>query len=385
MTDNRTETPVRRLAGMLKSTLLFMLMLVVVFAVIEGISSTVLFGYDFLSSIRQAALPEGIFQEPDDLLGWRTIPNSDMPDLFGAGQALRANEQGFRNAQNFSADRPANRVRAVCSGYSFTFGYGVSNEYTWCSRFAADRSDVESANLGQPGYGVGQAYLRYCRDTYELAHDIHLFAVIPDDFRRMRLNRFVGTNKPYFTVRDGVVSLQNVPVPESSRLTVWWTLNQGVITELRSAQFVNKLIARLSGSGRSKPGLGMLESRDLAWSILEQVHKMTVARSAKLVLVYLPEQTMPMSLGEDWRRLIEAFAAQHEETFVDVYSHVHRLPVEQRNALFSPAWGHLSKAGNQLVSDLIWDTLGKDWQPAGSLHLAAKHAYSSPCPASGVK
>jgi hypothetical protein len=56
-------------------------------------------------------------------------------------------------------------------------------------------------------------------------------------------------------------------------------------------------------------------------------------------------------------------AVEHDVTFVDVYSHVHRLPLEQREALYSPQWQHFSVAGNQLVADLIWEALGEHWQP----------------------
>lgn len=364
MGGNRTGTPGRRVTGMLKSTLLFLLMLVVAFAVLEGIAATVVFGHDLFASIKRTALRSGIFQEPDDLLGWRTIPNLSLPDLYGPGQDFTSNAQGFRNAQDFPAGRPAGRIRAVCSGDSFTVGIGVANDDTWCSKFAAARADVESANLGQAGYGVGQAYLRYDRDAAELAHDLHIFAAITDDFRRMELDTFVGTNKPYFTLRDGALSLENVPVPETRQLAVWWTLNQGLFTELRIGQIIKRLQVRFADRPRRQsPRPGMQASRELGWKILEQVHARTAARNAKLVLVYLPEQATPMRLGEDWRKVMQAFAAEHDVTFVDVYSHVHRLPVEQRDVLYHPEWKHFSVAGNQLVADLVWDALGERWQP----------------------
>ena len=389
MTDNRAGTPGKRFSGMLKSTLLFILMLVVAFAMIEGIAATALFGYDLFSSLMRTTLRSSIYTEADNLLGWRTIPNLYLPDVFAPGQEFRSNDQGFRNAQHISAARPPNSIRAVCSGDSFTLGQGVSNANTWCSMFATARPDVESANLGLSGYGIGQAYLRYCRDAAGVAHDIHIFAPITDDFRRMQLAKFVGANKPYFTVKDGALSLENVPVPETSRLAVWWTLNSGVFTELRSAQFINKLIARLSGPHRPATGSatrpGKQAFRELAWKILEQVYETTTARNAKLVLVYLPEQATPMREGEDWRRLMEAFAAEHNVTFVDIYSHVHRLPVEQRVKLYSPVWEHFSVAGNQLVSDLIWAALGKDWQPPLPQHPVPDEPDTALCPTAALQ
>src|SRR5262249_57725400 len=95
--------------------------------------------------------------DPD--LGWVTAPQKDLPDLDGPGMSVRTNAQGFRNTHAISLAVPAGKVRLLCSGDSFTFGYSVGNEHTWCQRLEALDPRFETVNLGVNGYGVDQAYL----------------------------------------------------------------------------------------------------------------------------------------------------------------------------------------------------------------------------------
>src|SRR5262245_36434568 len=70
----------------------------------------------------------------DPELGWVNEPNVDIPDMYGPGIYLRTNGQGFRNNHSVSPAVPAKKARIICSGDSFTLGYGVDNDHTWCSR-----------------------------------------------------------------------------------------------------------------------------------------------------------------------------------------------------------------------------------------------------------
>ncbi len=90
--------------------------------------------------------------------------------------------------------RPARRL--VCSGDSFTFGYGVGDEATWCALLATIPPGIETVNMGQGGYGLDQAYLWYRRDGLHLGHQVHVMALITRDFERMASDRFVGYGKP---------------------------------------------------------------------------------------------------------------------------------------------------------------------------------------------
>ena len=63
----------------------------------------------------------------DPELGWINKPSTRIKNMYGEGAHLTINAQGFRSAEDFSACVPPGRVRIVCSGDSFTLGYGVDD------------------------------------------------------------------------------------------------------------------------------------------------------------------------------------------------------------------------------------------------------------------
>ena len=72
---------------------------------------------------------------------------------------------------------------------------------------------VESVNMGQPGYGVDQAYLWYLRDGVALDPDLHLLAFVGGDFTRMLTRLRNGAGKPVLQVSGDSLETRNVPVP----------------------------------------------------------------------------------------------------------------------------------------------------------------------------
>ena len=100
----------------------------------------------------------------DPLLGWVNAPGLRVPDMYGPGIALSTNARGFRNEIEFEPHVPVGRTRVICSGDSYTLGYGVGNDQTWCQLLTRFDARIESVNMGQGGYGLDQAYLWYKRD-----------------------------------------------------------------------------------------------------------------------------------------------------------------------------------------------------------------------------
>ena len=105
--------------------------LVLLLALLEGVASLALLGRD-LSSTRLPAERRHTRNDPE--LGWVNRANLAVPNMYGPGIALHTNAQGFRNVRNFAPAVPAGAMRAICSGDSFTLGYGVADKDTWCAR-----------------------------------------------------------------------------------------------------------------------------------------------------------------------------------------------------------------------------------------------------------
>src|SRR6185295_9147020 len=135
--------------------------------VLEGLASTVF----VLNRLwKTAPLAERLYTKYDSDLGWTNVPNAVVRNLFGPGIDVVINSQGFRNDQEFSVAQPPGRIRMLCVGDSYTFGYGVNEDQGWCHKLTALEPRLEPVNMGQGGYGIDQAYLWYKRDGAKLEH-----------------------------------------------------------------------------------------------------------------------------------------------------------------------------------------------------------------------
>ena len=136
--------------------------------------------------------------------------------------------------------RPA---RIVCSGDSFTLGYGVDDEQTWCARLEAREPRFETINMGQGGYGIDQAYLWYRRDAAMLDHHVQVFAFISADFGRLLSDRFQGYGKPVLRMKQGALVLENTPVPRAAFALPWLAEHRAAFDELRSLALLRRGLA----------------------------------------------------------------------------------------------------------------------------------------------
>jgi len=264
------------------------------------------------------------------------------------GQGLTINAQGFRHAGTIVPD-PAPHRRIICVGDSFTFGHGVGDADTWCERLAAGNPSVETVNLGEDGYGVDQAFLRYRRDAAGLRHDLVLFAFIANDFDRMRSARFDGYPKPTLRLSGGTIQALHVPVPR--RLGVRGRLERAIF-ELERARAT--AIAR---AGLERPGVHPAPDPDrdpldtLVTAVVAALDTLASARGARVMLVQLP--TSRDYRGDDadhWRRTLPITARHAGATWVDLIPAMRKFPVDSVNALFIPRDGHYSVAGNAWVA-----------------------------------
>jgi lysophospholipase L1-like esterase len=300
-------------------------------ALVEGASSLALllrslFGAD------AATLAERRHTRYDAELGWAHVPGLKLPDFYGPGRDLSIDARGFRGTREVSP-RPAPGVlRVVCSGDSFTLGYGVGDDATWCARLGA-LSGVESVNLGQGGYGIGQSYLWYARDGVGLGAHVHFFAFISADFGRLLSDRFQGYAKPRLEVRDGALVTANVPVPRASYLVPWLVARREAFAELRSLQLLRPLLQRVR---RTPPA--PTENRDLprlVSAVFAELRDLDARAGSRLVLVYLPMRPEHAgALDPRLPRLARRTARRLGIDFADLLSDFQRLPAAEAESLY---------------------------------------------------
>ncbi len=342
---------------------------------VEGLASVAICAGLFFGS--SGRLAEERYARYDPELGWVSLPNVALPDMYGPGASLHTNARGFRGRAEVAARPPAGKVRAVCSGDSFTLGYGVGDDDTWCARLAALDPRLETVNMGQGGYGVDQAFLWYRRDGAALAPHLHLFTFIDGDFERMRSARFLDYGKPTLTLRDGALAVADVP---AWRRPFWvpTVRVREIVKRTKSFELVERLRRRAGGDAPNvfANAAGPEERARIervALAIFAELGALAKTSGGSLVLVYLPtladcrlprDPSAPLG-GLDWWKTIGPRAAAAGFRIVDVSDACRPLPASEIDRLFFPegavqyygAVGHYTAYGNAFVATVLAERL----------------------------
>lgn len=317
---------------------------------IEGMVSYFTIGSAFFNQ----RIAERQHTEYDEELGWINLPNVFIEDMYSREDYLTTNSQRYRNANDFSPGIPHGKVRIVCSGDSFTLGFGVDDENTWCQQLVAVDAQLETVNMGQGGYGVDQAYLWYMRDQAKLEHNIVLFAFIRDDFLRMESDTFMGYGRPYLTVREGEPVQENYPVPRRSYDASWLTVNLHMWGELDTVKFLNEKLGKYLP--QRDAGFVTRDHRhtdDVVAAIFASLQKTSAANQRAAVLVYLPTRGDYEDVRVSrWQQLVQEQASEHGYLFIDVAAEMRKLSRDEFEKMFRRG-GHYTDEGNRYVAEVI--------------------------------
>jgi len=359
-----------------KLVLVWILAPIIIFLLCEGAASVALFVQTF-NQIRPVA--ERLHTGYDAELGWVNIPNTHIADMYGPGRSVSINGQGFRSTADFSAAVPPGKVRAVCVGDSFTFGFGVDDEQTWCRRMETLDSRLQTVNMGQGGYGIDQAYLWYKRDGGQIEHNLVLFGFINTDFERMQHDSFLGYGKPVLTVENDKLVVSNVPVPRRPFALPWTTpAYQAAFNQLRSVQWLrNTFFPVETPTSGAQAGNSEETLRQVSGKIVTDLQRVAAERNSRLALVYLPTfaDYRPNPQTDSRRRFAREGAADLGIPFIDLVEDFRTLPetdigrlfIQPGEVDFPAAAGHYSAAGNEYIARQLLKHMQADPQLAQQL------------------
>jgi len=327
--------------------------LLLLLVVVEGISSYLLVGK---SIFENRPIAERVHTEYDEEVGWINLPNLYIADMYGPDVSLTTNSQRFRNRDEFTQKVPPDKVRLICSGDSYTLGYGVDDDHTWCRWLTVLDERLQTVNLGQGGYGVDQAYLWYQRNRNKLEHNVHIFAFITGDFTRMKTDKFLGYGKPYLIVQDEELVQVNRPIPNYSYYIPWAITNVRKLKELKTAELVSG-IYKIFANGKSR-AVNSKPTEAVVSKIFASLQRWNREKNSILVLVHLPVLSDYRANGATthWSRYVQQAAKREGYHFVDIVGAFRKVPAGDFAALFA---GHYSVAGNKFVADLLYEKLNE--------------------------
>ena len=377
MTTSRSKIPLR--------VLLWVAITGALFVFVEGLGSTAIFVYEILMSpvvqrtgIYYAAHEDHRFARYDEALGWVSIPNVYIPDMYGPGRYVRTNARAFRNDDEIAAAIPYGKARVICSGDSFTFGQGVANSDTWCERLRQHNAQLETVNMGQRGYGVDQAFLWYMRDGALLDHTIHLFAFIDGDFGRMRSSSHHGYGKPVLRMEGGQIVSDNVPVSRRRYYRPWMSHLGRAAGELRSLQFIQRSRRKLLGPESPSGHASLEETRAVALEIFQELRRKNAEKNSVLVLVRLPVRSDIYQESSRWETWVKTVADTSNLLFVDLAPALRALRSATAETFFIPEGSpdyidgdlHYNERGHEWIAQTLYDRLSELPAVAAALQRA---------------
>jgi lysophospholipase L1-like esterase len=162
------------------------------------------------------------------VIGYRFIPGLTARVRHeGGGYLVRCNPSGFRCDHEVTESKPPGKFRVLVFGDSFTAGDGVANGKRYTDKIETALPGVQVLNFGLPGSGTDQQYLVFREYTRTLEYDLLVLAVtVPNIWRILGGEQVIQTStdgyvmmrpKPYFRLGDGVLHLENQPVPTDMR------------------------------------------------------------------------------------------------------------------------------------------------------------------------
>ncbi len=166
------------------------------------------------------------FLETDGDLGWNLRRNqSEGKD--------HTNALGFRAEPDFRypALPPDGKVRIMTLGDSYVYCSQVRNDETWQAYLEGLRDDVEVLNLGLPGAGTDQAFLRWRRDGKPFWSQLVVLGIWPDNvFRNLAIVDYYRTTldlaftKPRLVLdASGAPRFVNAPIMSRAELALTLT------------------------------------------------------------------------------------------------------------------------------------------------------------------
>ena len=335
------------------------------FLMVEGISSVVYVSYTLLSPNAPERELSGPHVRYDSDLGWVSLPGFFASNYYAPGAYLKINSRGFRADEETTVQAAPRKLRVICSGDSETFGDGVGNNRTWCQELQNLDSRFQAVNIGEAGYGMDQMYLRYKRDGAALDHQVHLFAFVTDDIRRMHYSAMGGYGKPKLTLRNGELTADKASVARGSALMHFLALKPNPLRQFRFVTVVADLVDRVKARKPRGPDVPTDEERRLVLAVVDDLVVMEKRKHSVLALVFLPtrhDDYAPGGPSDLWREFLKTESEKHEYLFVNLVDDFFKLGVTTKDGMFiwpgfteyfAESPGHYDEQGHEYIARQI--------------------------------
>jgi len=307
------------------------------------------FKWQFLQFYKDKAPTEETY---DPSLGWDTI-NA----IRGGGVSVAAGSSMAK--------------KILFIGDSFTFGNEVDDDQAFAYLIGKALPGVQTINMGVPGYGIGQAMLKFEEKGLSHEPDIIVFGIHPPNVQRALLSFFAAA-KPQFVYDENATEMRikgrPVPPPHVQLASV-----------RRDFQFESLILATITKVAVTRiPWIAdryrdntLAEYARVSEAVLRRVQRVASSRGIQFIIVQIPDGksfkdasirnqladqypipslllSIYKKLGIPYIDMDEVFLQMlgMENTFL--YAYTHPTP---------GGVGHLSVKGNEIVSYALIDEI----------------------------
>ncbi len=290
---------------------------------------------------------------------------------------VTTNALGFRGG-DVASPKPAGRVRIVAIGDSLTFGWGVNDGETFCSRLAQlvgarfPGRDFDVVNLAVGGYNTRQEVGLLRRNVSRLQPDMVLVGLYSNDIPEAFDDKGAAADNGQ---APRVLHLNPAP-------TSWMDAH---IRKSRALYLGGRVFKRVSQKGEwGRSGFSMeldlLSGRDsadldIAWQRvaqqLDELHRMATSNGFSVAVVMLPprEQVKGAYANAQYQTRARAIAERLGFLVVDPLPAL-AAGASNADTLYIPYdRNHPSAAGHRVIAQAIFDTLNQ----RGTFEPLARH------------
>ncbi len=237
--------------------------------------------------------------EPSELYGHQLAKNFE--GLGPLQVPVKINSLRFRDVEH-SLPKPADTIRVLALGDSFTFGWGVSGEQTYLKHLEqnlqhATHRRAETINTGVPGWGLNQYYL--CLKEFGLAFtpDIVIMGYYLDDLTGPPVDK-LGTTSNATWEGERLVTMRGGPLRHVRLFNLFTYLSDNIKHRNRSKRipYLNDLQARRTTLTQkpnylaADPGPApTAQLTNLLRTHLSRINTLVNTRGASLIIVLIPD------------------------------------------------------------------------------------------------
>jgi lysophospholipase L1-like esterase len=349
-----------------------------------------------LFQVVPAAIPRPVFYS--NLLG-DFEPNLSTSETLGGSLRydITTNSQGLRGGEEFAPRKPANTLRVLCIGDSFTYGTGVDDRFTYPALLKVYLEEkfkgynVEVINAGVFLYDIVDEYDFYKDKLREFAADIVVVQFYTNDLEGMTRWFFRPFYKRDMLYSDFWATLRQTAIFNMAA-KIRYKINRGIDATFPSGggsgmQYDN---FKVSGNdetvkmlfdqhvllGESSYSI-LKEYWDMYLNVLREFMKTVDDDGAKFIFLMIPdeEQTKKYENAQSY--------AFMESLQRDGVCHVDMLPVLRRltqknNKTYynSPYDFHLNKEGYTLVAQAVAKAIERSPESDGKpFYVTTKDRY----------